>query len=81
MTRPARYRVLAPLDSTGAPQEGTVTLDRARGLFTVRPLRRHRVYELRIEDVAQMVCQRVLLAERRQKAKEKAERRKARRKS
>jgi hypothetical protein len=73
--RPARARVFGPLDSTGQPQEGTVTLDRARSLLSVRPLRRHRTYELPLCDVATMVCQRVLLAERREKAAEKRRRR------
>lgn len=63
----ARFRVTGQLDSIGRFQAGTVTIDRASGIISVRPLRRHRVYELPLSDVAQMICQRVILAERREK--------------
>ena len=59
---PAHFRVIARLDGPTATV-GTVTIDRARGLFTVRPLRRRRTYELRLADVADMVVARVIRAE------------------
>ena len=40
MTRPARARVLGRFDLASQLQEATVTIDRAVGLFSVRPLRR-----------------------------------------
>lgn len=66
----ARFAVVAPLDGT-VPQAGTVTVDRASGLVSVRPKGRRRTYEVTLGAVATMVCQRVLRAE-------VAERRKAR---
>lgn len=72
----ARAKVIGRLDNAGALQEGTVTLDRA-GFFSVRPLRRHRVYELPLSTVAEMVVHRILLAEaaERRRAKKDARRR------
>jgi hypothetical protein len=55
-------RVLAPLDKS-APQPGTVTIDRDRGVFSVRPLRRKRVYELPLDVVASIVVQKIIKAE------------------
>ncbi len=61
--RKARFQVIGKLDSCGAPQEGTVTIDRRLGLFIVRPARRRRVYELPLADVATMVVWKVIRAE------------------
>lgn len=55
----ARFRIVACLD-LARPQAGTVTIDRARGLFSVRPLRRHREYVLPLADVAAMVVSRII---------------------
>ncbi len=58
----ARFRVLGRLDM-GRPQEGTVTVTRDSGLFSVRPLRRRREYTLPLSAVAEMVVARVVKAE------------------
>ncbi len=78
--RPARAKVIGSFDGVA---EATVTMDRARGLFTVRPLRRRRSFELPLSTVAEMVMWRVVKAEvfkkRMDKAKERKERRRRRR--
>lgn len=58
--------------------EATVSIDRELGLFTVRPLRRKRTYELPFSAVAEIVLWRVLKAELAQKKREKAARRRGR---
>jgi hypothetical protein len=45
------------------PSEGTVTIDRGASLFSVRPLRRRRIYTLPLDKVAEMVVQRIIAAE------------------
>ena len=55
----ARARVAGRFDA-GRLQEATVTVDRRRLLFSVRPLRRRRAYELPLALVAEMVCLRVI---------------------
>ncbi len=57
MPRVARFRVVAPLDGAGGASVGTVEIDRAAGLFSVRPLRRRKQYTLPLATVATMVCQ------------------------
>jgi hypothetical protein len=54
--------VFAALDRTGAAGRGSVTI--ANGIFSVRPYRRRRVFELPLADVATMVCRRIVVAER-----------------
>ena len=56
----ARFRIFGRIDGAS---EATVTIDRTTGLLAVRPLRRHRVYELPLSFVAEMVLQRVVKAE------------------
>lgn len=75
----AHFRVCGLLDMASRPSYGTVTIDRVRGLFTVRPLRRRRVYELQLSTVAEMVCRAIIRAEARAKLTAKLESRKARR--
>jgi hypothetical protein len=58
----AHFRICARLDESRV-QLGTVSIDRERGLFTVRPLRRRRTYTLPLDAVASMVVGRVLRAE------------------
>jgi hypothetical protein len=58
----ARARVVGRFD-LGTLQEATVTIDRSRLLFSVRPLRRRRAYELPLAFVAEMCCLRVIRAE------------------
>lgn len=59
----ARFRVVAYLDRASRPTVGTVTIDRASGIFTVRPLRRRRVYELPLAAVAELVTRYIIRAE------------------
>lgn len=59
----AHFAVTGDLDGTGRPMRGTVTIDRRRGLFAVRPLRRRRVYELPLAAVADLVVRKVVIAE------------------
>jgi hypothetical protein len=61
--RAAHFRVVGRLDRAGGVQEGTVTIDRLRQLFCVRPLRRRRFYELPLDVVADLVVHKVVLAE------------------
>lgn len=73
----AHFRVVGRLDQAGRITEGTVSIDRGAGLFTVRPLRRHRTYELPLSTVADMVIARILRAEVFAKRIERAKRKKA----
>lgn len=59
----AHFRVVGRMDSAGRITPGTVTIDRSAGLFTVRPLRRRKVYELPLSEVADMVVARIIRAE------------------
>lgn len=58
----SRFPVVAALDMARA-QDGTVTIDRAAGLFGVRPKRGRRVYTLPLATVASIVVSRVIKAE------------------
>jgi hypothetical protein len=71
MSRAARFRVFGRFDAPRA-HEATVTIERERGLFSVRPLRRRRVYELPLADVAAMVVWRVIRFELAEKKRERA---------
>jgi hypothetical protein len=57
----ARFRTSGAFDRPG--QEATVTIDRAAGLFSVRPLRRRRAYTLPLSTVAEIVVVKILKAE------------------
>ena len=59
----ARFRVFAQLDLAGAPVRGTVTIDRANGIFSVRPHKRRRLYALPLDTVATLVCRRLIMVE------------------
>ncbi len=62
--RVARFRVSARLDMASRVSEGTVTIGRSgEALFSVRPLRRRRLYELPLSTVAELVCRHVIVAE------------------
>lgn len=84
MIRKSRFRVMGRLDRAAGVKEGTVVIDRGAWLFTVRPLRSRRVYELPLSTVADMVVLRVLKTEvfkrRMEKAAKKHERLQLRRK-
>ena len=73
----ARFRVVGRLDMASRPTNGTVTIDRGANLFSVRPLRRRRIYTLPLDVVAGMVVRSLILTEVREKraAKKKARRR------
>lgn len=71
----ARFRVVGRFDRVGV-QEATVLVDRAAGLFTVRPLRRRKTYTLPLSTIAEIVVARITKAE---VAREKAEKRARRR--
>ncbi len=72
------FRVVAVLDRARA-SEGTVTINRAAGLFSVRPLRRRRVYTLPLAAVAELVVQRMIRLEVLERARAKRAARKGRR--
>lgn len=57
-----RLRVTGVFD-TSQPQAATVTVDRAAGLFSVRPLRRRRAYTLPLATVAEIVVAKIVKAE------------------
>jgi len=63
----AHFRVCGRLDMASRPSFGTVTIDREAGLFTVRPLRRRRVYTLPLSTVAELVVRGIIVAELREK--------------
>jgi hypothetical protein len=58
--RPAHFRVEGRFDGT---RSATVTVDRLRGLISVRPARRRRVYELPLAAVAAGIIYDVTKAE------------------
>lgn len=78
MRRSSHFRVVGRLDSAARVQTGTITIDGL--LFSVRPLRRRRSYDLPLSLVADMVVQRVLRTETFRARMEKAKSKKARRK-
>lgn len=63
MARCARFRVIGRFDKASRVQQGTVTINRDAGLFTVRPLRRHKEFTLPLDKVADMVVQALVKAE------------------
>lgn len=65
--RAARFRVCARLDMASRPSYGTVTIARTEDLFSVRPLRRRRVYSLPLSTVAEMVVRSIIASEVREK--------------
>lgn len=67
----ARFNVIGRLDNAGRVQEGTVTIDRSSGIFTVRAKRRRRVFELPLGTVATLVVQSISQAEARERRRQK----------
>jgi hypothetical protein len=63
----------------GGPCEGTVLVERAAGLFHVRPKRSRKLYTLPLATVAEMVVWAHVKAEKREKVRAKAARRKGKR--
>lgn len=72
----ARFRVSGRLDMASRPSYGTVMIDRGAGLFSVRPLRRWRVYTLPLSTVAEMVVRSIIAAEVRERRAAKRAKRK-----
>lgn len=68
MAKKRKFRVYG--DFNGA-SEATVVIDPEVGLFTVRPLRQRRTYELPFSWAAEMVVQKVIKAETIEKRKAK----------
>ena len=76
MTRvAARVRVAGRFDMASRVQEATVTIDRERALFAVRPLRRHRIYELPLAHVAEWVVRSIITREVRERREAKRKKR------
>ena len=65
--RACHFRVSGRLDMASRPTFGTVTVERSTGLFSVRPLRRRRLYTLPLSTVAEMVVRTLIAAEVREK--------------
>jgi len=59
----ARFPVYSRLDGAGGSQRGTVLIDRASGLVTVRPLRKKRTYTMPLAMVADLICARIITNE------------------
>lgn len=75
----ARFRVAFPRPLDGV-SEATVTIDRTRQLFAVRPLRRRREYVLPLAAVAEWTVWGVAKAEQRERERARKAARVARRK-
>lgn len=71
----AKFRVYNGARKYNGASAATVTIDRSNNFIAVRPHRQHRTYELRLEDVAQIIVERIIMAEvREKKAAKKAKR-------
>jgi hypothetical protein len=75
----ARFRVFGSFDRPTS-QQATVTVDRAAGLFSVRPYRSRRAYTVPLAAVAAVVVARLLKAEANERARARHERQAAKRK-
>lgn len=60
MGRLARFKVTGRFDGASL---ATVTVERATGIISVRPLRRRRVYALPLATVAEMILWRIAKAD------------------
>jgi hypothetical protein len=72
----AKFKVHGSLDRGGGSRAGTVTIDRSAGTFKVRPLRSRREYVASLSTVADIIVEKIIKAEVREKQKEKKLRRK-----
>ncbi len=59
----AKARVFGRFTYASKSEEATVIIDRDLRLFSVRPLRRRRVYTLPLADVAEMTVRHIICAE------------------
>lgn len=74
----ARFKTSGKFDKS-CIQEGTVEIDRDKGLISVRPKGRRRTYTLPLSAVAELICWKVINAEVVETKREKAIERKLRR--
>ena len=51
----SRYQVMGQLGSAGGKRRGTLTIDRATGVVTVRPLGSRQTFSLMLSDLADFV--------------------------
>lgn len=58
-----KFRTTLPTERVPA----TLTIDTLSGLVSVRPLRRHRTYDLHLSGVADMIYRAIVIAEAREK--------------
>lgn len=63
MSRNVHMRIVGLLEMASRPQLATVTIDRDCGLFSVRPYRRRRAFELPLATVAELVVRRIIAGE------------------
>jgi len=67
MARLARFRVTALMEFASQLQTATVTVDRASGVVSVRPLRRRRLYTLPLSVIASWLVRSTIRAEQAEK--------------
>ncbi len=67
----AKFKVFGGGGKYNGANEATVTIDRANNLVQVRPKRRRKQYEMRLEDLAEIVVWRCIKAELNEKKKAK----------
>jgi hypothetical protein len=63
----ARFRVYGRMDRAGGGKAGTVEIDRGAETFAVRPHRSRRAYTVSLSLVADIVIEKILKAEVREK--------------
>lgn len=71
----AKFRVIGRLDKAGGAQVGTVTIDRSNNVVEVRPLRRRKTWLFTLDQLVDLAVQRQIIAELREKKREKAHKR------
>lgn len=67
----SRFKVYGSLDRAGRNVSGTVIIDREAETFSVRPKRSRKLYTTNLSVVADIVVERIIKAELREKAREK----------
>jgi hypothetical protein len=58
----ATFRIKGKLEKAGSAQEGTLTIDRATGVVSVRPLRSREAYSVPLDTVAEWVVRHCIFA-------------------
>lgn len=58
----ARFNVNAQLDSAGGKKKGTVLIDRETNIVTVRPSRSRSTYSVKLDELADLIVKKTLLA-------------------